>query len=169
MTPAYLDALVELDSDPLVMRFVSDGQPTPRSAYETDLMARMCAYDGQRYGFYAAHEPGAGGEDPFVGWFHLRPSVADDTILELGYRLRRAAWGRGLATEGALALARRAFYDLDQREVDACARPDNEASIAVMRKCGMHPAGRFFHPRAPIEVVRYLVTQAEFDRLHGPA
>ena len=71
--------------------------------------------------------------------------------------LRRAAWGRGLATEGARALVAHAFEVLRHPVVDACAHPDDAASIAVMKKCGMRFAGTFMHPRVPIEVVRYLV------------
>jgi hypothetical protein len=40
----------------------------------------------------------------FLGWFEFRPLDQVGTGIELGYRLRRAAWGRGLATEGARAL-----------------------------------------------------------------
>jgi RimJ/RimL family protein N-acetyltransferase len=81
--------------------------------------------------------------------------------------LRRTAWGRGLATEGSLGLLRRAFYELRQPAVDACAHPDNARSIGVMKNCGMQLVGRFVHPRAQVEVVRYLVTRAAFDALHG--
>ncbi|HRI10181.1 MAG TPA: GNAT family N-acetyltransferase, partial [Nannocystaceae bacterium] len=90
-----LDQLVALDADPEVMRFITGGQPNPRELYEAELLPRMLAWDDLPYGFLAAHEG-----ERFVGWFHLRPSVAEPAILELGYRLRREAWGRGLATEG---------------------------------------------------------------------
>lgn len=153
--PEHLDDLVRLDADPEVMRFINGGVPNTREAYVDELMPRMLAFDGQPYGFAAAYLGGV-----FVGWFHLRPSVADAAILELGYRLRRAAWGKGLATEGGLALVRYAFDVLDQPAVDACADPRNAASIRVMEKCGMHRVGTFMHPRAPIEVVRYLVERA---------
>ena len=79
----------------------------PHSALIAELLPRMLAWDGQPFGFLAAYEAGS-----FVGWFHLRPSVADAGILELGYRLRRAAWGRGLATEGSRALLARTLIDL---------------------------------------------------------
>lgn len=154
----HIDHFVELDSDPEVMRFISGGEPNSRARYEQDLLPRMMAYEGEPHGFLSAFERGR-----FVGWFHLRPSVADDRILELGYRLRRDAWGRGLATEGGRALVRHAFEALDQPAVDACADPRNEASIRVMVKCGMHRVGTFVHPRVPIEVVRYLV-----EREPGP-
>lgn len=161
-----IDALVALDSDPEVMRYVG-GEPNPRRLYETTLMGRMTAWAGEPIGFFAAHLKQADPPGEFIGWFHLRPSVAEASILELGYRLRRAVWGQGLATEGSLALLRRAFFELDQPRVDACAMPENGGSIAVMKKCGMAYAGRFTHPRAPLEVVRYMVDRDTFEALHG--
>jgi RimJ/RimL family protein N-acetyltransferase len=163
LTRAHLDDLVELDADPEVMRFISGGVPNPRSLYESEILARMTGWDDEPFGFLAVYEG-----DTFQGWFHLRPSVADATVLELGYRLRRAAWGRGLATEGALALLTHAFDTLDQPAVDACAHPDNAASIHVLQKCGMRFVGTFMHPRVPLEVVRYLVDREQW-RARGPA
>lgn len=154
----HLDDLVKLDADPEVMRYISDGVPNSRQTYVDRLLPRMTAYADQPYGYLAAYErDGDGDHDRFVGWFHLRPSVADAQVLELGYRLRREAWGRGLATEGGRALIRHAFETLDQTQVDACADPRNAASIQVMVKCGMRRVGSFVHPLVPIEVVRYLV------------
>jgi RimJ/RimL family protein N-acetyltransferase len=157
LTAAHLPDLVELDSDPEVMRFISGGEPNSRERYESELLPRMLAWNDEPYGFLAAYEA-----DAFVGWFHLRPTVAPgETMLELGYRLRRAAWGRGLATEGGRALVRYAFGELAQPAVDACADPRNAASIHVMEKCGMRYAGRFEHPRVPIEMVRYVVRRED--------
>jgi RimJ/RimL family protein N-acetyltransferase len=152
LTAAHVADLVELDSDPEVMRYISGGQPNSRQRYEDELLPRMLAWDEQPSGFLAAYEA-----DRFVGWFHLRPSVADESMLEVGYRLRRAAWGRGLATEGTRALLGHAFERLDQPAVDACADPRNAASIHVMVKCGMQRVGTFMHPRVPLEVVRYMI------------
>ncbi|MCX4245376.1 GNAT family N-acetyltransferase [Paraliomyxa miuraensis] len=153
LTSEHLDDLVELDSDPEVMRYIGVTQPNSRERYESELLPRMTAWDDEPYGFLAAYE-----DRSFVGWFHLRPTVApDESMLELGYRLRHAVWGRGLATEGGRALIRYAFEDLDQPAVDACVDPRNAASIRVLEKCGMWRVGTFIHPRVPIEVVRYVI------------
>src|SRR4051812_2943604 len=105
MTPADVDLIVELDSDPAVMRFINGGRPTPH-AEAARIVAR--SLDHRWLGF-------ARDGDAFVGWFGLRPVGAHER--ELGYRLRRACWGRGLATEGALALLDTAFNGLDARRV----------------------------------------------------
>lgn len=152
LTADHLPDLLALDADPEVMRHISGGVPNTREDYLNNLLPRMLAWDKHPYGFLAAYEA-----DRFQGWFHLRPSVADPHVLELGYRLQRAAWGRGLATEGSLALLRHAFETLRHPAVDACAHPDNAASIHVMVKCGMRRVGTFMHPRIPLEVVRYMI------------
>lgn len=93
--------LVELDSDPAVMRYLTGGRP-PREEVVARALPRMV----RRHlvtglpGYWAAEERGSGA---FLGWFELRPRAADDADeMELGYRLRRAAWGVGHATEGAV-------------------------------------------------------------------
>lgn len=150
-----LDALVELDSDPEVMRYINGGTPNSRALYQEVLLERMLAWGADDpIGFFAA----LCGER-WIGWFHLKPSIAvaaDDTsALELGYRLRRDAWGRGFATEGARALAGFAVDELSPSYVDGCAMPANLASIAVLQKCGLAFVDLRIHPRAPIEVAFY--------------
>jgi RimJ/RimL family protein N-acetyltransferase len=55
--------------------------------------------------------------------------------------LRRASWGRGLATEAAFTLARHAFTVLDAPRLCAVRHPDNLASLRVMEKLGMRYTG----------------------------
>lgn len=161
--PEDLDALVALDADPLVMRHINGGHSVPRRAYEDELLGRMMAHGDRRCGFFSAFA--APDEGEFLGWFHLRPSVFDARIHELGYRLRREVWGRGLATEGSRALLDHGFAQLGAAAVDACALRDNGASIAVMRKCGMSYVGMFEHPRAGVRLARYLVARSSWQAL----
>jgi putative acetyltransferase len=80
---------------------------------------------------------------------HLRPAAwAEDPLsvdprqtLELGWRLHRRAWGRGVATETAAALADDAFTRLGATRVAAAALPDHDASFRVMERLGMRYAG----------------------------
>lgn len=128
-TPEDVDNLVELDSDPEVMRYLSGGKPTPRRAIETDILPRFI--EG---GYWAAIEKETG---DFAGWFGLKPCGEGSKVFELGYRLRSAAWGKGYATEGSRALIRRAFTELEAERVSAHTYQDNQASRRVMEKCGM--------------------------------
>ncbi|GAA2702789.1 GNAT family N-acetyltransferase [Micromonospora olivasterospora] len=142
--PTDADALVELDSDPAVMRFLTGGRPTPAEAVRDEVLPRLLSgYDRHPgLGRWAAVDR-AGGD--FVGWFALdAPADGDGTQAELGYRLRRAAWGRGLATEGSVALVRYAFATLGLRRVWAETMAANAASRRVMEKAGLRNV-RTFH------------------------
>lgn len=96
------DHLFHLDNDPEVMRYINGGTPTPRDVIQNDILPRFCHYDEQFPGFgvWAAEEKATG---EFLGWFSLRPTAGTNNEATLGYRLRRAAWGKGIATEGVLA------------------------------------------------------------------
>jgi RimJ/RimL family protein N-acetyltransferase len=71
--------------------------------------------------------------------------------VELHWRLERASWGRGFATEGARACLEFAFASLELTEVLAFTVPANTRSRAVMKRLGMwHDVeGDFEHPRLP--------------------
>ena len=164
-----VDLLVELDSDPAVMRYINGGRATPREKIEREELPHFFEcyerYDG--YGFWAAMEKSSGA---FVGWFHLRPrrdGRADEP--ELGYRLRRSAWGKGYATEGSRALIEKAFTDLGAQRVWAETMAVNTASRRVMEKAGLRFV-RTFHQEWPDKIegdeegdVEYALTRSEWE------
>jgi RimJ/RimL family protein N-acetyltransferase len=94
--------LVALDADPEVTRFINGGRPTPREEVRErvlPLVLRRYACLNGLPGCWAAQERATG---RFLGWFELRPARDErPAVVELGYRLGRAAWGRGYATEGS--------------------------------------------------------------------
>ena len=122
------------------------------------------------YGFWAAIERKTG---EFLGWFHLRPGLTDgrEDEPELGYRLRRAAWGRGYATEGSIALIEKAFTELGARLVWAETMTVNTASRRVMEKAGLRFV-RTIHQDWPEKLpgdehgdVRYELRRSEWARV----
>lgn len=145
-TAADVDLLVELDSDPAVMHFVTGGRPTPRREIEQEVLPHLLAYydKPEDYGFWAAVAKSTG---DFLGWFHFRPAkgAAPDEP-ELGYRLRRAAWGHGYATEGARALVDRGLRQQGVRRVVAQTMTVHVASRRVMEKAGLTLVRTFWQP-----------------------
>lgn len=73
--------------------------------------------------------------DGFVGWLSLRR--VSDGHAELGYRLCKTAWGRGLATEGARALVAWGLEQAGYTRITAQTMSVNRASRRVMEKIGM--------------------------------
>src|SRR6478735_8862228 len=130
------DLLVELDGDPEVMRFLTGGEATPREVIERDILPRFLrSYErASGFGYWAAIERATG---EFLGWLCFHPlagAVPGEVVL--GYRLRRAAWGQGYATEGARALIRKGFTELGVQRVIANTYEYNSASRRVMENVG---------------------------------
>lgn len=76
----------------------------------------------------------------FLGYVGLLPIPEEHPAgagVEIGWRLRRAAWGQGYATEGARAALRDGFNRLGLHEVLAYTAPNNARSQAVMWRLGM--------------------------------
>jgi RimJ/RimL family protein N-acetyltransferase len=137
--PGDLESIVALDADPLVMRFINGGVPVPRERIERDFGPKLvdgwdplCERD--RRTIYCACDRTSGA---FLGWFHVKNGRHWPEELELGYRLVRSAWGRGLATEGSLALRDFVFERLKAPVLIATTMRDNKASAHVLEKVGM--------------------------------
>ena len=103
-TMADVDNLVNLDADPDVMRFVTGGIPTSRQEIEDEFLPAFLGYYQryEGYGFWAAVEKATG---EFLGWFHFRPrDGAAPGEVELGYRLRKSAWGKAKANQALVSV-----------------------------------------------------------------
>ncbi|MEA2513023.1 MAG: hypothetical protein QOJ59_2510 [Thermomicrobiales bacterium] len=178
-----VDNLFDLDSDPAVMRFISGGLGTPREEIERDHIPAYLDYYAryEGYGFWAVVEKATG---DFLGWFHFRPHEgAPLDQPELGYRLRRSAWGKGYGTEGARALIAKGFAELGVQRVVAFAYGENLASRRVMEKVGMRQVRTFrLTPEQLREMlgvtdpslfdgddVEYAITKAEWEQQRAAA
>jgi RimJ/RimL family protein N-acetyltransferase len=161
------DSLYELHNDPDVMRYLNGGKPTSREAVEERTIPRALGFYEQygHLGYWAA-ETKTDGE--FLGWFHLLPN--DDGSVDLGYRLAKAAWNQGYASEVSRALIARCFSGFGVERVTARAMTVNGASRRVMEKCGLRLIGSYAPdnlpdiPGAGQGAVEYAITREEW---HG--
>lgn len=147
-TPADVDHLFQLENDPEVMRYLNGGRPVTRAVIQQERLPEYLRYYGryEGFGYWAAQEKATGA---FLGWFHLWPLQGRDPgDVELGYRLRRSAWGKGYATEGARALIDKGFRELGVQRVLAFTMAMNGGSRRVMEKAGLHLV-RLFHQTWP--------------------
>lgn len=168
LSSADLDNLTELDADPDVMFYINGGRPTPRAVIRDDHLPAFLEYyrRGDAYGFWAIEDRQSG---EFLGWVHFRPQpgdAADDP--ELGYRLKKSAWGKGFAAEASRAIIDRGFAEFGVRRVHAETMVVNAASRRVMDKCGLRQI-RLFHQDWPDRIpgdehgdVEYAITRDEW-------
>ena len=145
-TQGDLDDLVELDSDPEVMRFINGGITISREAIANDFLPyAMSYYDkSDDMGFWAIIDRHS---SEFIGWIFLRPEVdfkllqqlnfAEPDAVELGYRIRQQSWNKGYTTEAAGALIARSFAKSQIEKIIAWALTENKASTRVMEKVGL--------------------------------
>ncbi len=160
--PTDLDHLLELDADPLVMRWARPGQgPPDRETYARELLPRFMEYPriNRHFGYWAAVETEG---NRFVGWFHFRPSKDEPTEIELGYRLLERGRHKGYATEGARGLLRKGFLDLRLSYAMATTLAGNSASIHVLEKCGMKLEKEFVYPGLDLPGLKYSMTRNDY-------
>lgn len=129
--PSDGEDLFALEQDAEVMRFINGGEATPRDGGSADfLMPR-----GHEKDVWTAIEKSS---SIFAGWFALVATGDDETAsAEIGYRLRRALWGKGYATEGVVALIEAGFTNLGFERIMAQTMAVNHLSRRVMEKAGL--------------------------------
>jgi [ribosomal protein S5]-alanine N-acetyltransferase len=78
----------------------------------------------------------------FIGWTGLKliTELTNNTINyhDLGYRINKNYWGKGYATESALACVNYGFTNLNLNKIIAIAHYQNKASHNVILKSGLH-------------------------------
>ena len=127
-----------MDLDPEVMRFL-DGPRTDTAGHEKEVRERIRKDFGPGLGYWSVFPRDR--PDDFLGYISLHV-LPDYTEVELGYRFRRTAWGRGVATEAATACLDHAFRTLGLAEVVAVVDAENQGSLRVIAKLGFGAAGR---------------------------
>ena len=157
----------ELNADPQVMEHLPSRLTRAESDAFVDRIERH--FDEHEFGLWAVE---ANGE--FVGYtglsvprFHAGwMDEREQPIVEVGWRLRRSAWGCGYATEAARACLSHAFDVLEREEIVSFTTVGNTRSQAVMRRLGMRQVAEYDHPiegRASVPAVCYLVTRPKAE------
>jgi RimJ/RimL family protein N-acetyltransferase len=143
------EPFARLNADPAVMEFLS--RCLDRAESDRLAQAAEAEIARQGWGFWAAELRASAA---FIGFVGLRAPSFEAPFtpcIEIGWRLERGCWGKGLATEAGLECLRFAFETLDLPEVVSFTVPQNRRSRAVMERLGMlrDPDGDFDHPRLP--------------------
>lgn len=138
-----------LACDPQVMEFLLPLPTRADSDASADRAKALIAKNG--WGFWAVERKDTG---EFIGFTGLNVPMAAlpfSPCVEIGWRLSRANWGQGFATEAARGALQVGFAQLALDEIVAFTAEGNVRSAAVMTRLGMHEdvAGAFDHPAVP--------------------
>ncbi len=127
------EELFQLHSDPHVQQWT--GEPVVKSMKEIEQSIRGRRNDYRNYG-YGRLAVIQKETNEFIGWAGLSYLPEFDQV-DLGYRLKKKYWGRGIATEASKAIIEYGFNVLNLDEIIAIALAENKTSIRVMEKIGM--------------------------------
>ncbi|MFE3500259.1 GNAT family N-acetyltransferase [Kitasatospora sp. NPDC059146] len=129
--------MAEVHADPEVMRWIGDrrvlGPELSRAAVER----WERAWEDEGFGLFAVELRETGELAGFAGL--AVPLFLPEVLpaVEIGWRLGRSFWGRGIATEAATAALRFGFEDCGLERVVSIAQIGNTASERVMAKLGL--------------------------------
>lgn len=147
LVAADVDVEVEMGSDPAVMKYVGGVEPRDKIAQDMQKYTRRCA--GGCVGVWCVTDRVTREkfgtaillplpiEEDDTDWDLVVGDEWPDREIEIGYILKRSAWGKGYATEATRRLLEFAFEETPLEEVVATANPENAASHRVLQKCGL--------------------------------
>jgi len=143
-----LPFFAQINADPEVMAYypntLDKSESDDLAGYFKDLITRQSwglwaieiKEDKQFIGFVGLHKPG----------YHLSITPC----IEIGWRIARSQWGKGLATEAANMALRFAFEQLELNEVYSFTSVTNQKSISLMQRINMlDQKANFEHPIIP--------------------
>lgn len=141
--PPWSDAatpvLADLGAMSEVVRHVGDGSLWGAEHVMASTGRALEHWRRHGFGWRLAIEPATGQPVGFIALNYAGEGTVgvSPTEVEIGWWLHPAAWGRGLAAEGAMALRDEALGRLGAPGLVARIQPPNHASAAVARKLGM--------------------------------
>lgn len=150
LLPSDDAGMFELDSDPDVLKFLHM-EPFKDIEESRQVIARVRQqYIDHGIGRWAMVEKKT---NSFVGWTGLKylttPMNGHVNIYDIGYRLIKRYWGKGYATESAIASRDYGFNTLKLKDIYAAAHAEHHASRKVLEKIGMKFVESFMYDGQP--------------------
>ncbi len=161
-TARDVSPMADFQADPEVMCWIGTG--TTRTTEETRTAIARWEEDWKTRGFglFAVEMRETGALAGFTGL--AVPTFLPEIMpaVEIGWRLGRPFWGRGIATEAATAVLRFALQDVGMRKVVSIAQVGNTASERVMQKLGLALDRETFDPSCGRPVRVYAIARELF-------
>ena len=146
-------------ADPEVMRYLSGPMTRDQAAQQMERWMRHWKERG--FGVWAVEEKASGAFIGFIGLLYHEEWPEGEHKTEVGWRLDRSFWGRGLATEGARASLQYSFEELGLQRIISIIHPKNVASRRVAEKAGLTLRGET-HFKG-YDVIWYAIDRREWD------
>lgn len=142
---ADLDEFARINADFEVMEYF----PKILTKKETaEFMARLGNHFTEKgYSYFATEILKTGEFIGFIGLTFQDYKTNFTPAVDIGWRLKRNAWGKGYATEGAKKCLEFGFRELNLDEIISTCTKKNFQSENVMKKLGMKKIGEFNHPK----------------------
>ena len=144
-TKEDLSTFAEINADEQVMEYF----PKSLTQQETeDFINRLQNhYEKHGYNYFAAEVLESADLIGFIGLAYQDYETEFNPATDIGWRLKKSAWSKGYATEGAKRCLEFGFKDLDLEKIISTCSINNTKSENVMKKIGMIKKGEFKHPR----------------------
>lgn len=143
-TDRDIEPFAAMNSDPQVMQFFPN---TLTAGQSSKLLKKIRShFDQHGFGWFAVDTLQA---EEFIGSIGLNHPTFQAWFMpciETGWRLKKEAWNKGYATEGARRCLEYGFDILKFREILSWTSTLNDRSEKVMKKIGMSKIGEFAHP-----------------------
>lgn len=142
-----VDGIFELDSNPVVHKYLGNKPIKTKKQAKDVIQFILKQYEERRIGRFATIEKKSG---EFIGWCGLKLNSDEKEALngklnfyDIGYRFIPRYWGKGYATETALAALDFGFNKMKLDTIVGAAKKDNIASNKVLQKIGLKFINRF--------------------------
>ena len=152
----------ELSADPDVMTYIGCGRPRSAQEAEQSLNGFVLRWVQQGYGLFAIELLQDGS---FVGMCGLsKPTFLPQLLpeIELGWRLKKDHWGRGLGSEAAEAVTQWAFDCLQIERLVSVIHTDNRPSHRLAQGIGMNYSHSTVLPKSETPVAIYTLERTSW-------
>lgn len=148
-----IEGIFELDSDPIVHKYLGQ-KPIKTKEKAAEIIAFIHSqYKNLGIGRFAAIEKDSG---DFIGWSGLKLNTGKKEALngktefyDVGFRFIPRYWGKGYATESALAALNFGFNKMNLETIVGAAEVDNIASNKVLQTIGLRFINEFTYQNTP--------------------
>ncbi len=163
-----LDTFSAMNSDESVMKYFPKKFRLNKEESKKSIEGFMDHYHKHGFTYFATDLLA---DDEFIGFIGMKTLGFDAFFtpgVDIGWRLSKDYWGRGLATEGAIAARNYFFEHFNYDKLFSLTPIQNQPSWSVMEKIGMEKIGVFDHPLIDAndelqKHVVYHITKAQWD------